>query len=381
MAVGQNDYQLFGKIPVANVFLLQLYASKFYRTLRQDRRASIDENPDGLFELLAEVLIGAVKRRLLRQLTQSYDEQRDRLRRVRGRIDHLTTARQRLMLRGLIACKFDKLNSNTPENRYVRSALTKLANLLRSSGGENETSATCSELATRMHFLGVGDESVSWHQVATSGGRVAHYFDSVMLSAARFVHEIAIPHERSGQYKALPIEITEREMRKLFEAAVRGLYDVVLRNEGWHVRGNTKHEWRLSDSSGKFVDYMPSMEFDIVLNNPELHKRMIIDTKFTSVFDADKRFIYNEKEARLRFKSGYIYQLYAYVRSQERQEDPLSLRAEGMLLHPAIDINVSEWGEIQNHRFRLETVDLTMNARDIRDRLVEIVAKVSEQDF
>lgn len=379
MAENLNDNQLFGKIPVANVFLLQLYASKFYRTIRQDQRASIDENPDELLDLLAEVLIASVKRRLLRQLTQSYEEQRHRLRRVRGRIDHLTTARLRLMSRGLIACRFDQLNSNTPQNRYVRSALTKLANLHRTNSGENGTANACGELATRMHFLGVGDESANWHQVATSGGRAAHYFDSIMLSAARFVHEIAIPHEQGGQLKTQSLEITEVHMRKLFEAAVQGFYGVVLQSDGWHVRSNTKHDWRLSDSSGKFAEYMPGMEFDIVLDNPEFRKRLIIDTKFTNIFNVDNRFAAKQQETRLAFKSGYMYQLYAYVRSQERQEDPLSLSAEGMLLHPTIDMNISEWGEIQNHRFRFETVDLTMKARDIHNRLVEIVTNISEQ--
>ena len=33
-----------------------------------------------------------------------------------------------------------------------------------------------------------------------------------------------------------------------------------------------------------------------------------------------------------RFKTGHIYQLYSYLRSQERDDDPRSLNSEGMLL-------------------------------------------------
>lgn len=77
----------------------------------------------------------------------------------------------------------------------------------------------------------------------------------------------------------------------------------------------------------------------------------MIDTKFTAIFTASS---YREQI----LKSGYLYQLYAYLRSQERVGDPASLISEGMLLHPQIGGAVNEEMMIQGHRMRFRTVDL-----------------------
>ena len=71
------------------------------------------------------------------------------------------------------------------------------------------------------------------------------------------------------------------------------------------------------------------------------------------------------------FSSGYLYQLYSYVRSQECYDDPRSLRAAGMLLHPSVEGDVFESAFIQDHEFRFATVDLAASGRAIRKRLLD----------
>src|SRR3982750_1780954 len=51
-------------------------------------------------------------------------------------------------------------------------------------------------------------------------------------------------------------------------------------------------------------------------------------------------------------KSGYIYQLYTYLRSQERTDDPLSLMASGMFLYPSVAGDLDETVRIQGHDIR-----------------------------
>ena len=74
-------------------------------------------------------------------------------------------------------------------------------------------------------------------------------------------------------------------------------------------------------------------------------------------------------------KSPYIYQMYAYLRSQERLDgsDPLSLSASGIFLHPSVDADVDEIVRIQGHELRFATVDLTMTATKIIERLRAII--------
>ena len=101
---------------------------------------------------------------------------------------------------------------------------------------------------------------------------------------------------------------------------------------------------------------------DIILENRILNRRTIIDTKFTNIFGRSE---YRDTV----LKSGYLFQLYAYLRSQEQEEDDLSLTADGFLLHPTIDEDVDEFVSIQGHKIRFVTVDLTKPTSEILARL------------
>jgi len=103
------------------------------------------------------------------------------------------------------------------------------------------------------------------------------------------------------------------------------------------------------------------MVTDIVLDPPDFGRRVVVDTKFTSIL-AGNRF----HDPRL--KSGYIYQMYAYLRSQEGRD----LRwdgAAGLFLHPAVDGALRERVVIQNHSITFATVDLSAEASAIRNEL------------
>ena len=107
------------------------------------------------------------------------------------------------------------------------------------------------------------------------------------------------------------------------------------------------------------------MVTDIIIESRLQNRRMIIDTKFTGIFT---RSAYREAI----LKSGYLYQIYAYLRSQERAEDSLSANAEGILLHPAIDADVDETVRIQGHDIRFLTIDLAKPTHEIIARLRSI---------
>ena len=64
--------------------------------------------------------------------------------------------------------------------------------------------------------------------------------------------------------------------------------------------------------------------------------------------------------------------MYAYLRSQERADDPDSLDSTGVLLHPAIDCDIDESAMIQGHEIRFATVDLAADTNTIRHQLKRI---------
>ena len=127
-------------------------------------------------------------------------------------------------------------------------------------------------------------------------------------------------------------------------------------------------DWQFENASSGIMALFPGMTSDIILEQSVPARRLIIDTKFTSVFGASPH-------RAVVLKSPYIYQMYAYLRSQERLDgsDPLSLSASGIFLHPSVDADVDEIVRIQGHEFRFATVNLTMSATKIIERLRAII--------
>jgi 5-methylcytosine-specific restriction enzyme subunit McrC len=107
------------------------------------------------------------------------------------------------------------------------------------------------------------------------------------------------------------------------------------------------------------------MVTDIVLDALNADRRLVIDTKFTSVL-GQGRF----SDASL--KSGYLYQMYAYLRSQEGR-GPRWDTAAGLFLHPAIGSLLHEHFKIQGHSMTFATVDLGGTATAIRNELRRVL--------
>ena len=125
----QNTYtRRLGKIPVRNLWLLMLYASHLYRHLGTNK-IDVEDNPENIADLVAEILCHQVEERMMRNLSYGYESKVAVRRRVRGRIETLSTERQRLLEKGKVCCRFDELTVDTHRNRYVRAALARLVKL------------------------------------------------------------------------------------------------------------------------------------------------------------------------------------------------------------------------------------------------------------
>lgn len=89
------------------------------------------------------------------------------------------------------------------------------------------------------------------------------------------------------------------------------------------------------------------------------------DTKFTHIFTSSQY-----KEQMLR--SGYLYQLYAYLRTQEAATLGQGWRSEGMLLHPHCGEVVDAYVDMQGHRLRFKTIDLMGSAEEFERQLLAL---------
>lgn len=350
-----------GRIPVRNLWLLMLYASDLYQN-RGIGQMDVEASPDDLPDLVARLLADAVQQRLRRQLSRGYQSRDATLNRVRGRIDLLATARGRLLDRGLVACRFDELSFDTPRHRYVRAALVSVAGMLR----QRDLAYRCRSLAELLGSQGVRADVPTRAQLSTDryGRHDAH--DRHMVDAARLAFDLLLPSEAAGQ-RSLPVPDREEGwVRRLFERAVGGFYRVVLSPESWQVRCSLPLAWQISGRSAGIDAILPSMRTDVVLDHAQAMRRIVIDTKFTSIVAPGWR-----RDETLR--SGYLYQMYAYLRSQAGSGDLMAEGACGLMLHPAIGQDVDETVVIQGQALRFATVDLTAKPPDIRARLLRFV--------
>lgn len=168
------------------------------------------------------------------------------------------------------------------------------------------------------------------------------------------------------------LPLPERDVawvRRLFEKAIGGFYDVVLSPQGWRVLCGGTLTWQIDRKTGGIDRILPAMRTDVVVEHKASARRIVIDTKFTSIV---KRGWYREESLR----SGYVYQIYANLRSQAGRGDALADLASGLLLHPSIGEEVDEPAVIQGHSIRFATDDLAMSPSEIRARLLSLCAPV-----
>lgn len=189
--------------------------------------------------------------------------------------------------------------------------------------------------------------------------------DRPMFELSKFMFALALPTEEFGVVPAPEINREKLKLTTLFEKAMLGFFtiDPVVKKEGWRAKGSEQHNWPSEDSSARIKELFPIMRKDIVLINNQLDRRIVIDTKFTNILSKNR---YED----LKFKSGHLYQIYSYVRSQEKEYPD----TEGVLLYPETEGKIDEYITHQGHRFRFFTVDLTADSQDFLKELRQLVA-------
>lgn len=345
------------RIPVRNVWLLFLYASGLSR-FRDRFEAEVEDSPD-FKSLIARLLCYTVEKRLRRNFSFGYLQKSAVLHRVRGRIDILATESHDLTRRGAVACRFEELTIDTPRNRLVRAALSRLSTFL----DDDLLAHTCRTLGNALGRAGVSGNLPSRAQLAADQIARHEGEDRLMVSLAQAVFDLVLPTENSGNRSVLKAQRDETDFYKLFEKAIGNFFSTELSREaGWRVYPGKHFSWPVIAATSGVASYLPIMKCDIILENGRQGQRLVIDTKFTSILTAGQH-------GGERFKTGHLYQLYAYLRSQERANDPLSLSSDGMLLYPSIGIDIDETALVQGHKIRFATIDLSQPSHVVIERL------------
>ncbi len=363
-----REQKTYKGIPIRNIWVLLLYASELFAKVEHERvKRGREETPDDILEIIGEILIYFVKERIMRGLTRSSLPVQADLHRVRGSIDHLRTERRHLLSRGLIACRFEEPTLNTARNRLLKAALEKGGRIIK----DKHLRKRCRDYASLLFRMGITGNLPDRTTLSKDVYGINDRDDKHAVAAAKLLLDEFIPDDTKGVYPLLSPNRTDTWLRTLFEDAVRGLLRVSA-PKGWDVApGNVGQKWPVELSSENMENFLPQMELDIVLINKAQNKKIVIDTKFTTLF---KKGWYRDTS----LSSAYIYQMYAYLRSQEEQgkddsERNMNRHATGILLHPAVGDAEQHSITMQGHDIIFATVNLARNPSDIKKDILDLL--------
>ncbi|NMM88235.1 hypothetical protein B2J88_28440 [Rhodococcus sp. SRB_17] len=357
------------KVPVRNLWLLQLFASDLYRH-HGNEFAGAEELAEDLPQLVAQMLADEVETRLHTGLSVGFTRTVSNLHRVRGRIDVLDTARHRLLERGLVRCRYDTLITDTAANRLVRSALRTAAVLIPSRPRYRS-------LALQLEAAGVTGPAPRLDIVPSLRRQRLLARDHRMLSLAELLLRMSIPDPGQDEFVTVAPDDSDHYLRKLFEHAAYGFFCHTLAHQGWSVKHGARLQWSIDRISEGMHPVLPGMFTDITLREPlrlgeSARRRIVIDTKFTAITHAGYR-------RTTTLNSGYLYQIYAYLMSQHYASDE-DCQAEGLMLHPVVDGHFDEELVIQGHRIRFATVDLRASGSTITRHLTQAISRSCDLD-
>ncbi len=343
------------RIPIANIYYLFCYAWDRFEEAQSIGLGGI-ESPD-LPNLLAKVLVAGTRTLLRRGIDRGYQPTVEALGTVRGRIELNGSLMLKVQRAPRLVCEFDELSYDVHHNRVLK------ASLLRLSRAQTLDRHLAHELRlTARRFQGVADirlrrsdfARVSLHR------NNAHY--DLVLRIAELAYDCLLPDPLGDGFRFADVLRDERKMAGVFEAFVRNFYraeQAKFRVEPLQV------PWDARPVSVGEGDRLPSMRTDIFLRSKS--RQIIIDTKYYAEALQEHRGVES-------FRSGNLYQLYAYLKHGEAADPTLS-GVEGMLLYPQVGRSIAAKYDIQGHGVTIATVDLAAPWREIAARLLSLIER------
>jgi len=357
----QIQYTEYG-IPIRNLWHMLLYAWNEFPIYNHPSLEGVDvEGAPTLDVLLASILAKLMQQRLRIGLEHSYVNQTQSIRGVRGRIDFTESLKQRTFEQGQVYCEFQQYSANAPKNQIVRSTLAHLlqtGNFGPDRPMANKLRNNLRELIRALDgidLIKLNLDFIHRQQINRNDGDYR-----LMLAICELILRQQMPTEIPGQHRLPIIDRQVLVLYNVYERFVANFYR--LRLHGYKVKAQSQLAWHIKQDH----PYLPVMKPDLILQNIESGHIIVLDTKFTA-----KSLTENMWGKQL-FDSSHIYQLYAYLRSQEHLSEQHG-KATGILLYPAVDSNLSESIELEDHIIRIECLDLTAHWQGIEQQLLNLM--------
>jgi 5-methylcytosine-specific restriction enzyme subunit McrC len=351
-------------VPIRNLWHMLLYAWNEVpvTALRGWTLEAVEQAPT-LDSLLASVLIQLMQQRLRIGLGHDYVAGQGTLRGIRGRIAFAETIKQRAIERGQLVCDFEAYSANSLKNQIIRTTLVRLLK----QGHFGPDAASAKEMQQRLRRLVRDLDGIDFidltpdlihRQLLAQYGNDHDY--RLMLAICDLVLQRKMPGGSSGNAIVPLIDRELLVLYRVYERFVVSFFRVHLKD--WEIHAQKRLEWHTPEPD----DRLPLMVPDLLLQERATGQLIVLDTKFTV------HSLVANQWGKPVYDSSHLYQMYAYLKSQEHLSEP-HRHANGILLYPAVQARLSERIQLQDHVIRIESLDLAAAWREVERQLIHLV--------
>jgi 5-methylcytosine-specific restriction enzyme subunit McrC len=347
-------------IPIRNLWHMMLYAWNELPDNSFVTSGEIESAPtlDALFALM---LTRSMQQRLRTGLGHGYVSEAKILRGLRGRVNFSESLKDHSFEKGEANCNYQLYSANEPRNQIILSTISKLIQ----TGQFGPHPVEADALRHRLRWLVRSLDGID--RIELTPALIARHLSlqndrdyRLMLSICELILQRQMPLEDPG---SRPVPGFDREaliLYRIYERFVANFYRIHLRD--WEVSAQKRLDWHAEETN----EHLPAMIPDLVLQERKTGRLIVLDTKFTTGSLVENQW------GKPVYDSSHLYQMYAYLRSQE-QISEAHRTASGILLYPAAQYGFSEKIQLPEHQIRMECVDLAVPWQKVESQLLEIV--------
>ena len=274
---------------VRNALILMLAVAHDLRVTDGDL-AALRTQRHSLLELLIRLFATRLLAAVQRGLPRRYVAREDDLRLLRGRLDVVRQFTRHAVRPDRLACRFDELSEDTPLNRVLKAAVTRLACVTRSAGNAR----LLAELAARLEFTGDSPRPLEEPVRLDRTNTAFHH----LYRLARLFLEGDWQSTAGGRAAGFTLLFP---MNDLFEKFIGRSLQRALAPRRVHLQHFRFHA--LTNEAG---NKLFAMKPDVVIGSPG--ERIVLDTKWKRLEPAQDD---------LGVAQGDIYQMLAYGHAYE----------------------------------------------------------------
>lgn len=337
---------------IKNIYYMLSYA---FTTLNQSNYDEIAaEEFKNIHNLFAAILSKGIGQQLKQGLYREYNNHKEDLAVMRGKIDMPGTIKNRIARKQILSCEYDILSENNLFNQIIK---TTVMLLIRHGKVDAEYK---SDLKKEMLFFSEVDTidpvSIKWASIRFQRNNQTY---RMLISLCQFILEGMFLTTEQGEYKMASF-IDEQRMCRLYEKFILEYYNQEYK--GKLTASASQIPWVLDDGIGTML---PIMQSDITLSCGS--KVLIIDAKYythTTQRQYDTHTLH----------SNNLYQIFTYVKNKDSEFGESPHNVSGMLLYARTDEELQPDNDymMSGNKISVKTLDLNRDFSEISEQLNKI---------